>query len=162
MDNLMDTVKQRANSQFDTQKGRATDSISAIAGAVRQSTQQLRDQQQDGLAQYVERAADQLERFSTGLRDKSADELIRDVRDMARRQPALFIGGSFAVGLLAARFLKSSRQGQGEYGYSGQQNFGRGGEYGYTSGMPARDIQPRDYVGDVEGNALGTWDRERF
>jgi len=51
-----------------------------------------------------------LERFSNNVRGKDVNELLDGARDFARRQPALFVGGSFAVGLLAARFLKSSGQ----------------------------------------------------
>jgi hypothetical protein len=35
---------------------------------------------------------------------------MNDAQRLARRQPALFVGGAFAVGLLGARFLKSSAQ----------------------------------------------------
>lgn len=116
MDNLMNTVKQRATAGLDTQKTRATDGLSVIASAVRQTTDNLRKEQHDTLAQYVDRAADQLDRFSTALREKDLDQLLQEARQLARRQPALFIGGSFAVGLLAARFLKSSqRDGSGGY-----------------------------------------------
>jgi len=108
MDNLMNTVKQRAAAQLDTQKTRATDGLSVMANAVRQTTQTLRNDHHESLAQYVDRAADQLERFSNVIRDKDMDQMLRDARNLARRQPALFIGGSFAVGLLAARFVKSS------------------------------------------------------
>jgi hypothetical protein len=111
---LIDNVKQRATAQLDSQKGRATDSISTIANAVRGTTSQLRNEQHDVLAQYVEKAADQLERFSANLRDKDMTELLDGARSFARRQPALFVGGSLVAGLLAARFLKSS--GQRDYG----------------------------------------------
>jgi hypothetical protein len=107
---LIDNVKQRATAQLDSQKGRATDSISTIANAVRGTTSQLRNEQHDVLAQYVEKAADQLERFSANLRDKDMTELLDGARSFARRQPALFVGGSLVAGLLAARFLKSSGQ----------------------------------------------------
>jgi hypothetical protein len=107
---LIDNVKQRATAQLDSQKGRATDSISSIANAVRGSSSQLRGEQHDVLAQYVETFADQLERLSNNVRGKDVNELLDGARDFARRQPALFVGGSFAVGLLAARFLKSSGQ----------------------------------------------------
>ena len=100
------SVKQRATAQLDSQKGRATDSISTIAHAVRGTTSQLRNEQHDVLAQYVEKAADQLERFSANLRDKDMTELLNGARSFARRQPALFVGGSLVAGLLAARFLK--------------------------------------------------------
>jgi hypothetical protein len=101
-------VKERATAQLRTQKDRATDGLGSIAQAVRQTTGKLREDQQDIVAQYVEKAADQIERLSNGLRDKDVNELLEDAQRFARRQPALFIGGSFAVGLIAARFLKSS------------------------------------------------------
>jgi hypothetical protein len=94
---------------LNTQKDRATDGLGSIAQAVRQTTGKLREDRQDMVAQYVEQAADQIERFSNSLREKDVSELLEDAQRFARRQPALFIGGSFAVGLLAARFLKSSR-----------------------------------------------------
>jgi len=117
---LIENVKQRATTQLDSQKGRATDSITSIANAVRGSTSQLRDEQHDVLAQYVETFADQLERFSTNLRGKDMNELLDDARDFARRQPLLFVGGSFAVGLVAARFLKSSGRTDAGQSISGQ------------------------------------------
>jgi hypothetical protein len=111
---LLDNVKQQASAQLDSQKGRATDGLSAIAHAVRGTTDELRREQHDVIAQYVERMAEQLEQFSTQLRNKDITALLADARQLARRQPAIFIGGSFAAGLLAARFLKSSRRADDE------------------------------------------------
>ena len=106
---IVGTVRERATAQLNTQKDRATDGLGSIAQAVRQTTGKLREDQQDIVAQYVEKAADQIERLSNTLREKDVSELVEDAQRLARRQPALFIGGSFAAGLLAARFLKSSR-----------------------------------------------------
>ena len=75
---------------------------------MKQSTQQLRNEHHDTVAQYVEQAANQVERWSSQLRDKDLGELVEDAQRLARRQPALFIGSAFALGLLSARFLKSS------------------------------------------------------
>ena len=133
---LIDNVKQRATAQLDSQKGRATDSISSIANAVRGSTSQLREEQHDVLAQYVETFADSLERFSTNLRGKDMNELLDGARDFARRQPVLFVGGSFAVGLLAARFLKSSGQTDSGRSYSGQSDYSESYRTG-SVGAPA-------------------------
>ena len=110
MNQVVSTVKERATAQLDAQKGRATEGLDAITHAVRQTTQQLRNEQHGTLAEYIDKVADQLERVSDGLRHKNVDELMRDAQQLARRQPALFIGGSFAAGLLVARFLKSSRR----------------------------------------------------
>ena len=105
---LMEQVREGAASQLSTQKDRATDGLGALAQAVRHSTQTLRDNQQDTVADFVERAADQIERVSTRLRDKDVPHLLQDAQLFARRQPAVFIGAAFVAGVLAARFLKST------------------------------------------------------
>jgi hypothetical protein len=105
---LMNRMKESATSQLGAQKDRATDGLGSVAQAVRQSTQQLRDQQHDTIAQYVEQAADHIERFASRLKDRNVGDLAREAQDLARRRPVLFIGSAFALGLLGARFLKSS------------------------------------------------------
>ena len=105
---LMDRVRASATSQLDAQKDRATEGLGSVAQAVRQSTQQLRQQQHETIAQYIEHAVDHLDRFTSTLKDRNVGDLARDAQDLARRRPALFIGSAFALGLLGARFLKSS------------------------------------------------------
>jgi hypothetical protein len=61
---LMDRVKESAASQLGAQKDRATDGLGSVAQAVRHSGQQLRDQQHETIAQYIEQAADQLDNTS--------------------------------------------------------------------------------------------------
>ena len=102
-------VRERANAQITTQKERATDGLGTIAQAVRRSTEELRGGSHDTLAEYVEQAADQLERLSTHLKNRDVGELLRDAQQLARRRPVIFIGFAFALGLIGARFLKSSR-----------------------------------------------------
>ena len=108
---VLNLVRDSATSQISSQKDRATEGLGSLARAVRQSTQSLRDNQQDTIAQYVEQAADRIEEFSGRLRDRDLGELLRDADQFARRQPAVFIGAAFVVGVLTARFLKSSRTG---------------------------------------------------
>jgi hypothetical protein len=128
---IMDKVREGATSQLSTQKDRATDGMGSIAQAVRQSTQHLRDNQHDTIAQYVEQAANQLEQFSTRLQQKDVSELLRDAQDLAKKRPAVFIGSAFAIGLLGARFLKSSRERQRGYRSGNGDVYGvRGGDYG--------------------------------
>jgi hypothetical protein len=109
---VMDRMRESATAQLSTQKTRATDGLGGVAKAVRQSAQPLRDNRQDMIADYVERAADQLEQFTTRLRDRDVSELMDDAQRFARRQPALFIGAAFAAGVIGARFLKSSSEGR--------------------------------------------------
>ena len=109
---MVDRVRDTAAAQLTTQKTRATEALGSVAAALRQSSQPLRDNNQPMLADYAGKAADQLEQFSTRFRERDLTELMDDVNRFARRQPALFVGAAFAVGALAARFLKSSPDGQ--------------------------------------------------
>jgi hypothetical protein len=78
----------------------------------------------------VDEAANQLERVSNQLRDKDVGELMQDAQQFARRRPAVFIGSAFAIGLLGARFLKSSRDRHDE---AGRNLYARtSGDYNYN------------------------------
>jgi hypothetical protein len=105
---IVDRVKQQATSQFSSQKDRATEGLANIANAIRQSSQPLRDNNQQMLADYVTSAADQIEQFSSRLRDADMDSVLRQAKQFAHRQPAVFVGAAFALGVVAVRFLKSS------------------------------------------------------
>src|SRR2546423_1792329 len=100
---IMEKVRDGATSQLSTQKDRATEGMGSIAQAVRQSTQHLRDNHHDTIAQYVDQAANQLEQLSNRLKQKDVSELLRDAQQLAKKRPAVFIGSAFAVGLLGAR-----------------------------------------------------------
>jgi ElaB/YqjD/DUF883 family membrane-anchored ribosome-binding protein len=105
---LMDKLRSGAASQLGAQKDRATDGVSSVTHAVRQSTQQLRDTHHETIAQYVEQAVDRVERFADQLKHKDVNEMVRDAQQFARRNPAVFVGAAFGIGVVAARFLKSS------------------------------------------------------
>jgi hypothetical protein len=105
---IVERVRERAGAQLSTQKDKATDGLGTIAQAFKRTTEELREQRHDTLAEYVERAADELERLSAGIRNRDIGTMFRDAQSMARRQPAIFVGSAFAIGLLGARFLKSS------------------------------------------------------
>ena len=105
---VLDRVKESATAQLTSQKDRGTDVLGSLAQAVRSSTEKLREQHHDVAAGYVEHAADQIDGWSRRLKEKDVEELLGDVQRLARRQPAVFIGSAFALGLVGARFLKSS------------------------------------------------------
>jgi hypothetical protein len=107
---VIDRVKEGAAARLEAQKDRATEGLNTVADAVRKTTDTLRSEKHDTAARVVEQAADQLQRLSTQLRAKDVTELVDEAARLARRQPAIFVGLSFAAGLLAARFLKSSQE----------------------------------------------------
>jgi hypothetical protein len=82
--------------------------MESVALALRQTGQHLQEQDQAALSGYAESAAEALERFSGYMSQRDINQMIGGVEDFARRQPMLFLGSTFALGLLAGRFLKSS------------------------------------------------------
>lgn len=102
-------VQQRVQSQIDAQKARAAETLGSVAQSLRSSGQQLQGQQQDGVSRIMQQAADRVERVADYIENADVGELMHQAEDFARRQPALFVGGAFALGVLGARFLKSSK-----------------------------------------------------
>jgi len=138
---IVNRVKDSATAQLTNQKDRGTDALGSVAAAVRSSTQKLREERHDTIASYVDQAADQIENWSRRLREKDVDELLSDVQRLARRQPAVFIGSAFALGLAGARFLKSSRQAN-EEGYGRESRRTRYGQNPSPSAV--HDYSARD------------------
>ena len=149
-------AKDVATTKISDQKEQAADSLGAVADTLRQTTQQLRGQNLGPLVGVADSAATQLEDLSRYLRDSNVEDLVRDVEGFARRQPVLFLSGAFAIGLLAARFLKSSApepdypdyygQGYGQGGYG--QSYGQGyrqSSYGQNYGQGYRPNYPSSY-----------------
>lgn len=102
-------AQSQAQSRLERGKADAAITLSSVATSLLNSGIQLRDEQQAMAGEYVERAARQIERAAHFVQTADLREVVDQVEDFARRRPAVFIGSAFAAGLLAARFLKSSR-----------------------------------------------------
>jgi hypothetical protein len=53
-----------------------------------------------------------VERLGGYLRQRDTGQIVTDLEGFARRQPMVFAGGAFALGMLAVRFLRSGSQTQ--------------------------------------------------
>lgn len=105
---VMAQAKRAAQSRISGGKERAAQSLGQVADALRLTGERL-EHDKSGLTDYVVRIADKVEAASGYLQRRNVRDVIDDVGGFARREPALFLGGAFAVGLLGGRFLKSSR-----------------------------------------------------
>lgn len=103
-----DRVTEQAYSYADKGKQRLADTINDIAVSIREAGHKLHEEHQEGPAGYVDSTADQIERMARYLQQRDVHELYESVENTARQHPAAFIGATFAAGLLAARFLRSS------------------------------------------------------
>ncbi len=110
---LVEQAKNAAETRVSGQVSAASDGLQHAALAIRQSGQSLREQDQTQIATLADTAAEQVERVAGYLQGRDARQLMGDVEGMARREPVLFVTGGLALGLLAARLLKSSSSGSG-------------------------------------------------
>ena len=107
---------EQVKSQLANQKHEASQRLTPIQVALRETAQQLRKQGQAPVAEYADKGSDQVERLSGYLRETEVDEMVDQARGFARSRPAIFLGGAVALGFLGARFLKSSSQEAGGNG----------------------------------------------
>jgi hypothetical protein len=106
-------VAEQARDQVESlvvrQKDGVASRLDGVAAALRHTALTLEEGNLDAeLGRYAARAARQVDRLSSYLRDADLRDLARDTADFARRRPELFLGGTFLAGLALARFLKSS------------------------------------------------------
>jgi len=166
---VLDQAREQATSQLEVQKERLVDGLDAVVHAAQQTGKQLREQGQDGVANYAEQAAQQAQRLSGYLREHEVEDLIVEAESFARRQPQLFLVGGLTLGLIAARFFKSSAR---HHNGNGQPNSGammaRSGAYGgnfspasspihtgYPSATPGAMNRPPSYAGTAPGATPG-------
>jgi hypothetical protein len=107
-------VQEKASTFVDTKTSDVAQSLTGVADTVRQFTETLRTNQDTPIAQTVAQYGDtvtnQVERIADYLDRADLQKLTRDVESFARRNPAIFIGSAFALGIVAARFIKSSQR----------------------------------------------------
>ena len=133
-----------------TQKDRGADMLSSVAQALRQTAHNLQGQNQAAVGGVASQAADRVDQLAGYLRERDVSQLVGEFEGYARRSPGLVLGGAFALGLLAARFIKSSSPSRGGagagYGYSG----GQYGSYGGSQSQYGYQTPPYRYE-DVQG-----------
>jgi hypothetical protein len=101
-------LRERVEEKGEEQKERAASRADTLAEAIRAAGATLRDRHEDRLGEFTDEFAHQVERFSGYLRDNDMRGLVRNLEDVARRNPAGFLGGTLSAGLVAGRFMGSS------------------------------------------------------
>ena len=108
---LVDCAEPEARAKLNAGKKDAALTLSSVASTLLNSSSQLKDEQQAMAGEYVGKAAEQIDRLAQYIQNADPGQLADEVQRFARRRPAVFIGAAFALGVIGARFLKSSRRG---------------------------------------------------
>ena len=153
-------AEHRASSAM-TQVG---DTIDQVARAVRNTGEQLRSDQPQ-LAGLADTAAEQAEQAAQFLRQNDARDVLDEVQDFARRQPAVIVGAGLALGLLVGRAIKSAGP-SGPSRYQGaRRHSGNGraanGRSGYDAGYGAGTEFGSRYAAAGEGTVAAETVREQ-
>jgi hypothetical protein len=108
-----DAVANQATSKIEEHKGELSTGLRTLADTFRKTGSDLKNAEQktpltDVTGRYSGLAADQIENVAGYFERKDLRAMMRDAEGFARRNPAIFLGAAFALGMAAARFLKSS------------------------------------------------------
>jgi hypothetical protein len=143
--NELTNVAQEQTTQFlGEQKDMAASRIEGVAHALRQAGQELAGRDEGTLAQYTDSLAGQLDNFSTTLRNREIGSLIDDARQLAHRQPELFVAGALAAGFVLGRFFKSSRRATNGYRTNYNSNYDSSYGQNYSQGYAPDYYQEYD------------------
>jgi hypothetical protein len=146
-----------AKSVLDSQKERGAQTLTQTADALRKTSQDLQQNNIPVAGQIVDMAAGKLEDTAGYLRSHNVAELLDTAEQFARNNGAIVTGGAFVLGLLAARFLKSSPSAQqGGRGYAGYRPGGYRGNYGSgTASGYGQGYEPYPYGETFAGYSTG-------
>ena len=100
------TIKQGLSGQIEHQKNGIADRLSAVAERAQTSAGDLRDQEA-WLGNLLGRGANELQGLAEEIRRNDVADIMGSVEVFARRQPALFMGATVALGFTLARFVGS-------------------------------------------------------
>ena len=108
-----DSATTKASEKLDEKKSDLSSGLSNVASSIRQLSGNLgtagSDDQFSRLTSDLSNtAAEKIERAANYFEQQDLHAIYRDAERFARNNPAWVLGGAFALGFLAARFLKSS------------------------------------------------------
>ena len=101
---LGSTIKQGLSDQVERQKNGIADRLSVVAERVQRTAGDLREQEA-WLGSLLGRGAAELEGIADEIRRNDVPGILGSVEVFARRQPALFMGATVALGFALTRFV---------------------------------------------------------
>jgi hypothetical protein len=93
--------------QADRGLAQAASGVESVADHIRRVSADMEGEQPQ-VAEFALTAADQAEALAGYLREHDVRQIIGGVESFARRQPLLFLGGAFLLGMAASRFIKAA------------------------------------------------------
>jgi hypothetical protein len=112
-------VKTQAAEMADEQKTGVADRIGSYSNAIHKSAESL-EGDDPNIAWVTHRVADRLSSAADYVRSRDLGQLKADAEDVARRHPALFLGGMFVAGLVIGNLAKATQRRSSTYNDNGE------------------------------------------
>lgn len=91
---------------IEDQKTAGANRVKSISDAIRRAAGEL-EQELPPAATYIKRAADELDHMADAVQRRDVRQIVSDVQDFAKRQPATFLGAAVLGGFAVMRLLKT-------------------------------------------------------
>lgn len=155
---LAEQAKSEGKRHVDTTRQTAADSVEKLARSARAAASELQQDDVGHLSQYIESMADGLNSFASRLREKNGQEIAQEVARLARENPALFVGGTVALGFGLARFARAKPPGARRSSESGTDSWaGSDSDLSGTSSYAGAGLgsSGMDATGSTGSGAMG-------
>jgi len=103
-------AKDKVAEVAEEQKGAAADKLGSYSSRLRDTARTAEEQQDPNIAYFADKAADRLESVADYVRTADLSRIKQDAEGIARRNPALFLGGMLVAGLVIGNLAKASVQ----------------------------------------------------
>src|SRR5436190_1066715 len=109
-DELLEAARKRGRGLLDRQKTAAVEELSSVAEVMKDAARKFEEKEESGVGGYVQKAAEQLDRISSSLRDRDLKEVLGQAEGALKKRPGVFLGVTAALGFAIGRFLRAGTQ----------------------------------------------------
>jgi hypothetical protein len=109
---LGEVVRDEAGRVINAKRGKAASKIRKAGMAADAAARLLRAGRIEGLARYVDLAAETAEHASDYVKDRDFQSILEDLEGLAKRHPVAVFGGVLATAFAAGRLLKVLQEGE--------------------------------------------------
>jgi hypothetical protein len=157
---VAERLKEEGKQKLERGKTSAADQVEQVASALKSASNEF--DTQSPLGTYANQLAESVSRFGDRLRDGSIEDLANDMQLAARRNPALFVAGGLALGIVLARLVKASATESESLIEGDYDDLTAGSESYRSAGATTSDAPTVDVSSGGDYGSAGASSTERF
>ena len=104
---LVAAARDRGMEQLEGAKSQLAEGAERVAAAVDRTADSLEGDGDNAISGFGHSVASLMRQLAGGLRERDVEDFARELADLARRNPGVFLAGSVALGFGIARFFKA-------------------------------------------------------